>query len=87
MTIHVKPHLEAVLKAQVDAGNFADVEAALEAAILALDDPLAEDGDLSDADADWVKPLLDEAEADFAAGRSLSHDEVLALLQKERAER
>ena len=36
MTIHVKPHLEAVLRAQVDAGNFPDVEAALEAEILSL---------------------------------------------------
>ena len=87
MTIHVKPHLEAVLKAQVDSGNFPNVEAALEAAILALDDPLTEDGDLSDADADWVKPLLDEAEADVAVNGSLSEDEVWERLKEWRANR
>ena len=87
MTIHVKPHLDAVLKAQVDAGNFPDVEAAMEAAIMRLDDIGSVDDDLTDDDADWVKPLLDEADADFAAGRSLSHDEVVAQLKKERAER
>ena len=87
MTIHVKPHLEAVLKAQVDAGNFPNVEAALEAAILALDDPSAEDGDLTDADAEWVKPLLDEAEADIAVNGTLSEDEVWARLKERRANR
>ena len=82
MTIHVKPHLEAVLRAQVDAGNFPSVEEALEAAILALEDAAAGDDDLDDDDLDWMKPLLDEAEADIAAGRTLSHKEVWDELKK-----
>lgn len=81
MNIHVKPHLEAVLKAQVDAGNFPDLEAALEAAILGLED-LSEAGHL-----DWVKSQLDEADADFAAGRSFSHEEVVASIARRRANR
>ena len=82
MTIHVKPHLEAVLKAQVDAGNFENMEEALETAILALEDAAGGDEDLA-----WMKPHLDEAEADFAAGRTLSQDEVKAYFAKRRAER
>ncbi len=76
MTIHVKPHLEAVLKAQVDAGNFPDVEAALEAAILSLH------ADVDDDDIAWMKPLLDEAEAGIAERGTLSHDEVWTRLEK-----
>jgi Arc/MetJ-type ribon-helix-helix transcriptional regulator len=70
MTIHVKPHLEAVLKAQVDAGRFPDVEAALEAAIM------ASEADIDDDDIEWMKPLLDEAEAGIAKQGTLSHEEV-----------
>ena len=78
MTIAVKPHLEAVLKAQVDAGNFADVEAALEAAIMALH------ADIDDDEIAWMKPLLDEAEAGIAEHGTLSHAEVWARLEKRR---
>ena len=70
MTIHVKRHLEAVLRAQVDAGNFPSLDAALEAAILALD------AEIDDDDIAWIKPMLDEAEADVVANGSLSEDEV-----------
>ena len=79
MTIHVKPHLEAVLKAQVDAGHYPDVESALEAAVMALG------ADVDDADIEWMKPLLDEAEANVAAQGSLPEDEVWARLGKRRA--
>lgn len=84
MTIHVKPHLEAVLKAQVAAGSFPNVEAALEAAILALQDASGpdQDGDLS-----WMKPHLDEAEEDFASGRTVSHEEVKNYFANRRAAR
>ena len=78
MTIHVKPHLEAELKAQVDAGNFPDVEAALEAAILSLH------ADIDDDDIAWMKPLLDEAEAGIAKHGTLSHEEVWARLEARR---
>jgi Arc/MetJ-type ribon-helix-helix transcriptional regulator len=81
MTIHVKPHLEAVLKAQVDAGHFPDVEAALEAAVMALG------ANIDDADIAWMKLLLDEAEADVATHGSLSEDEVWDRLEKRRASR
>ena len=81
MTIHVKPHLEAVLKAQVDSGHFPDVEAALEAAIMALG------ADIDDSDIEWMKPLVDEAEADVAAHGSLSEDEVWDGLEKRLASR
>lgn len=81
MTIHVKPHLEAVLKAQVDAGHFPDVEAALEAAIMALG------ADIDDADVEWTRPLLEEAEADVAAHGSLSEEDVWDRLEKRRASR
>ena len=81
MTIHVKPHLEAVLRAQVDAGNFPSLEAALEEAILALEAKIGDD------DLEWIKPLLDEAEADVAANGTLSEDEVWTRLEKRRANR
>jgi Arc/MetJ-type ribon-helix-helix transcriptional regulator len=81
MTIHVKPHLEAVLKAQVDAGHYPDVEAALEAAILALH------ADIDDDDIAWVKPLIDEAEAEIAVKGTLSSEEVQAHFEKRRASR
>lgn len=84
MTIHLKPHLEAVLKAQVDAGNFSDVEEALEAAILALEDA---GDDLHDDDIAWIKPLIDEAEAEIAEKGTLSEDEVRDHFEKRRANR
>lgn len=81
MTVHVKPHLEAMLKAQVDAGHFDSVEEALEAAILGLEE-LTEEGHLQ-----WLKSQLDAADSDFAAGRSASHDEVVAGIARRRATR
>ncbi len=75
MTIHVKPHLEAMLKAQVAAGNFPDVEAALEAAIRTLE------ADVDDHEIELVR-LLDEAEAGVAERGTLSHEEVWAKLEK-----
>ncbi len=75
MTIHVKPDLEAILKAHVDCGNYPSVEAALEAAVRALGDPEA-DASAEEDDLSWAKPLLAEAEHDFAEGRTLSHDEM-----------
>ena len=80
MTIHVKPHLEAVLKAQVDVGNFPNVEAALEAAIVALEVSNIDAG-ISDDDLEWVKPAIEEGLADAAAGRTHSSEEVWADIE------
>lgn len=81
MTIHLKPEFEALLKTQVDLGNYPTVEAALEAAIRALAEAEAampsEDDDLS-----WAKPYLEEAERDIEAGRVLTLDEVRASIEK-----
>ncbi len=78
MTIHLKPGLEAILQAQVAAGNFASVEEALEAAVLRLaaadDEP---DGDLS-----WAKPLLDEADKAIEEGRTVSEADAFAELEQ-----
>lgn len=82
MTIHVKPHLEAVLKAHVDSGNFPNVEAALEAAILALDVSTIDDG-LSEDDLEWIRPLIDEGLAAAAAGKTHSSEEVWAHIEEQ----
>ena len=71
MTIRVKPELEAVLVAQVEAGKFSTVDEALEAAILALDDR----GDVM-----WAKPLLDDADRQIAAGLTKPHIAVWSAL-------
>ena len=78
MNVTLKPEIAAVLEAKVRAGVYASVEAALEAAVLHLE--TAEAPELSELD--WAKPYLGAAEADFAAGRSLPHDEVWADLEK-----
>ena len=78
MTIHLKPDLEAILKAQVEIGNYASIEEALEAAVRSL---IRANIDPND-DLSWAKPYLDEADAEIAAGRTLSHDEVWADLEQ-----
>lgn len=70
MTIHLRPDLEAILQAQVAAGRFESVDAALEAAIQGM--AMAQ-GDLS-----WATPFLAEADADIAAGRVRTHAQVWA---------
>lgn len=81
MTIHLRPDLEALLKAQVDLGTYSSIEAALEAAVRTLvefnSDDVGPDEDLS-----WAKPLLEEAERDIQAGRVKSHDEVWAAIEQ-----
>jgi hypothetical protein len=61
-------HVEA-LERHVKAGHFETVEQALDAAMFQLELSL-------DFDDDWVAPLLAEADADIAAGRVSSWDEV-----------
>lgn len=81
MTIHLRPDLEALLKTQVDLGNYPSIEAALEAAVRTLADgdldPIPDDADLS-----WAKPYLEEADRDIAEGRVRPHSEVWADIEK-----
>lgn len=75
MNIELKPDLEAILAEQVRSGHFASIEEALEAAVRGL--AADAQGDLS-----WAKPYLDEADKDIAEGRTVSHDEVWARMEK-----
>ncbi len=81
MTIHLRPDLEALLKMQVDLGNYPSIEAALEAAVRAFAEA---DTDLvpEDADLSWAKPYLEEADRDIAEGRVRPHGEVWADIEK-----
>ena len=54
MTIHLKPDLEAILKAQVEIGNYASIEEALEAAVRSL---IRANIDPNE-DLSWAKPFL-----------------------------
>lgn len=75
MNIEIKRHTAAILKAQVDAGHFASIDDAIDAAVLGLID--MNEGDLS-----WAKPLLDEADRDIEAGRTLSEEEAFSGLER-----
>ena len=71
MTIHLKADHEQWLSQQVAKGRFASVDEAVAQAVeaLRLD---AEDDD------EWVRPLLEEAEAEFARGEGIPGDVFLA---------
>jgi Arc/MetJ-type ribon-helix-helix transcriptional regulator len=64
MTITLRPEQQKWLEAEVAAGNFASVEEALDAAIVALMHPDA-----------WVRRHLDEARAQIERGEFISHAE------------
>lgn len=81
MTIHLRRDLEAMLRAQVDLGKYPSIEAALEAAVLAFADAQAETLSEND-DLSWAKPLLEEADRDFEAGRIVTTDELRATIAK-----
>ena len=70
MKIELQPQIEALLKAQVEAGLFGSVEEAVAAAVTA-----AFADSQSDIDLSWAKPYLDAADRDIAEGRPLSHDD------------
>ncbi len=67
-------HLE-VLERHVKAGHFETVEQALDAAVFQLDLSL-------DFDDDWVAPLLAEADADIAAGRVVSREDLVKTMDE-----
>ena len=78
MTIQVKPELEAILKAQVEQGHYPSVEAALEAAVLALAaDPIDALPDVA-----WVKPPETNAAKTVAEGHTFSGEKVWAPLKE-----
>ena len=77
MNIQLKPEFEALLKAQVDLGNYPSLEAALEAAIRTLAaDPIdvVPDGQ----DLTWAKPV----DATSAGGRKFTGEKVWAPLKE-----
>ena len=78
MSIAIRPEIVKLLEAQVAAGRFASVEAAIET--LALDDAAAE-ADLAAADLAWAKPYVDKGLADIEAGRTLPGSDVHAYLR------
>jgi Arc/MetJ-type ribon-helix-helix transcriptional regulator len=77
MRIELDPRIEAILQAQVAAGQFASIDDALAAAVLGV--PALEEaaGDLT-----WAVPFLDEADTAIAEGRTLSETEAFADLEK-----
>ena len=78
MNVAIKPEIAKLLAAQVAAGRFASVEAAIEA--LTLDDAAAQ-VKLDAADLRWAKTYLDVGIADVAADRTLPADDVHAELR------
>jgi Arc/MetJ-type ribon-helix-helix transcriptional regulator len=76
MTINLPDEQIQWLEAQVVAGHFPNLQAAVEAAVVALmlDEP---DDDLS-----WVKPRLDAAERSLNSQGGVSLDAVLADLDE-----
>ena len=75
VNIQINGRAATILEAQVAAGNFATVEEAIEAAVLALTG--AGDNDLT-----WAKPSIAAADREIAAGQTLSEDEAFAGLEQ-----
>ena len=76
MTITLTPDQLQRLEEAVAAGRFPSIESAVR---LAVADLIGSLGTAED-DLDWVKPLLDDARADAAAGRTVPLDDVRAEL-------
>ena len=68
MTITLTPEQQRRLEADVAAGNFVSVEAAVR---FAVDHLIA----IETTDLSWAKPYLDEARAEVARGEYVTHDE------------
>jgi hypothetical protein len=77
MLIEIKPRIEALLKAQVEAGHYASIEDAVTAAVLGASPREERLGDLS-----WARSQLDEADAAIAAGQTLDEEETFADLER-----
>jgi hypothetical protein len=60
------------LEAQVAAGHFPSIEAAVQAAIAAA---MIDGAQIEADDLEWAKPYVDEAQADVARGDVLTHAE------------
>jgi Arc/MetJ-type ribon-helix-helix transcriptional regulator len=74
MTITLTSEQQKWLEAEVAAGRFVSVE---EAVRLAVADFMLHAADLS-----WAKPYIDEAEAEFAAGKTIALDEFNAHVDR-----
>ena len=75
MKIELQPHIEALLKGQVDAGHFHTLEEAVASAVTQTFGDWEPLGDLS-----WAKPYLDAANRDIDQGRTATHEDVWARL-------
>jgi hypothetical protein len=77
MRIELNPRLEAILMAQVAAGQFASIDDALTAAVLGV--PVSEEpaDDLA-----WAAPYLAEADIAITENRTVSETEAFADLEK-----
>lgn len=72
MTITLLPDQESLIKAHVARGEFDSVE---QAARKLIDEALAERA-FEESDLDWVKPYVEEAQAEFARGEVLSLEDI-----------
>ena len=77
MKIELQPQIESMLTSQVDSGLFGTVEEALAAAV-----STAFAGGEHDLDLSWAKPFLDKADRDITEGRTHSHADAWARLNK-----
>ena len=78
MNIVLKPKIAEIVEAQVAAGEFANVEDAVAAAVLGVGLGRGE----GTADLSWAKPYVDDGLADLAAGRTIPADEVHSELRR-----
>jgi antitoxin ParD1/3/4 len=78
MSVAIRPEIVKLLEAQIAAGRFASVEAAIET--MALDDAAAE-ADLDVADLAWARPYIEKGLADIEAGRTRPSADVHAEMR------
>ena len=77
MGIALNPRIEAILVAQVAAGQFASIEEAVTAAVLGV--PLV-DGNLGDLS--WAAPYLKQTDDAIAQGLTVSETEAFAEIER-----
>jgi Arc/MetJ-type ribon-helix-helix transcriptional regulator len=75
MNVEIKDRTAAILQAQLAAGNFATIDEAIEAAVLALID-------VDDSDLAWAKPHLAVADEQIAAGQTVNEEDAFAELEQ-----
>ena len=75
ITIELTPDQQRHLEAEVAAGPFASIEAAVK---IAIENLLPGD----ESDLDWAQPLVEEARGEVANGDAISGQEVRELLDR-----